>query len=129
MQIEIFTICDNAQVYAGKAVITGAFNRVVVNQLPYRINLTLAARVTFEQSEFGDKKFILKLQNPDGTNLVPDLKFDAKLNAPEGKMEMLSTLDLNLGLGNISFNQEGLYTVTMNIDDKDYVLKFLVKLN
>ena len=30
MQIEIFTICDSAQIYSGKAVITGAFNQLIV---------------------------------------------------------------------------------------------------
>lgn len=34
MQIEIFTICDNAQVYAGKAVVMGAFNQLKAKKTP-----------------------------------------------------------------------------------------------
>ena len=58
MQIEIFTICDYAQVYAGKAVVMGAFNQMKAQKLPVVVpNLTLAVRVSFEKEESGDKTF------------------------------------------------------------------------
>lgn len=124
MQIEIFTLCDNAQVYAGKAVITGAFNRIVAKQLPFHINLTLAVRATFEQAENGDKKFEFNFKKPDGTPLLESFTLEAKQN---GKPDTLGTFDLNVALGNIEIKQCGLYSVIMNIDGKEYVSKFLVK--
>ena len=77
MQIEIFTICDYAQVYAGKAVVMGAFNQMKAQKLPVVVpNLTLAVRVSFEKEESGDKTFYFYIKNPDGTLLVPEFRCD-----------------------------------------------------
>lgn len=128
MQIEIFTICDSAQVYAGKAVIAGAFNQVVAKSLPVIMqNLTLAVRVAFEKSEAGDRTFYFQLKNPDGTLLIPDLRCETKQNIPLEKQGPLTTFDMNIVIGNVAFNQYGVYTVTMKFDDKEYTLKFFVQ--
>lgn len=128
MQIEIFTICDSAQVYAGKAVIAGAFNQVVAKSLPVIMqNLTLAVRVAFEKSEVGDRTFYFQLKNPDGTLLIPDLRCETKQNIPLEKQGPLTTFDMNIVIGNVAFNQYGVYTVTMKFDDKEYILKFFVQ--
>lgn len=128
MQIEIFTICDSAQVYAGKAVIAGAFNQVVAKSLPVIMqNLTLAVRVAFEKSEVGDRTFYFQLKNPDGTLLIPDLRCETKQNIPLEKQGPLTTFDMNIVIGNVAFNQYGVYTVTMKFDDKKYTLKFFVQ--
>lgn len=128
MQIEIFTICDSAQVYSGKAVVTGAFNQLVAKKLPVRIpNLTLAVRVAFEKGEAGDKTFIFFLKNPDGSQLIPELRFDAKQALPLEKQGPLTTFDMNIVLGNLPLNQFGVYTVIMQVDGKEYNLKFFVQ--
>ena len=128
MQIEIFTICDNAQVYAGKAVITGAFNQVVAKSLPVVMqNLTLAVRVAFEKEETGDKTFYFNLKSPDGTQLIPELCCEAKLAEPVEKQGLLTTYDMNIVIGNIALTQYGIYTVTMKLDGKEHTLKFFVQ--
>lgn len=128
MQIEIFTICDSAQVYSGKAVIAGAFNQLVVKTLPVQIpNLTLAVRVAFEKGEAGDKTFVFILKNPDGSQLIPELRFDAKQELPIEKQGPLTTFDMNIVLGNVPLKQFGVYTVTMKVDDKESLLKFFVQ--
>lgn len=128
MQIEIFTICDSAQVYAGKAVITGSFNQITVKQLPVVLsNFTIAVRIAFEKEESGDKTFYFYLKNPDGSLLFPELKCEAKQNIPAEKRDPIITYDLNLVLGSVMFKQFGTYTVTMRLDDKDYMLKFFVQ--
>lgn len=127
MQIEIFTICDSAQVYAGKAVITGAFNQLIVQRLPFNISLTLAVRIAFEKEESSEKTFLFCVKKPDGTLLVPELKCETKPNITQDMQESFTTFDLNIGLEHIVFNQFGFYTVTMRCDGKDYLLKFLVK--
>lgn len=128
MQIEIFTICDSAHVYAGKAVISGSFNQLTVKELPYVMpNLTLAVRIAFEKEESGDKTFFFYLKNPDGTLLVPELRCEAKQNIPVQKQGAITTFDLNLAFGNIKFNQFGMYSVIMKFEGKDYVLKFFVQ--
>lgn len=128
MQIEIFTICDNAQVYAGKAVVMGAFNQVKAQKLPVVVpNLTLAVRVSFEKEESGDKSFYFYIKNPDGTLLVPELRCDAKQVSQPGTQNELVTYDMNIMLGNAVLNQYGGYTITMQYDGKDYQLKFYVQ--
>jgi len=128
MQIEIFTICDSAQVYAGKAVIAGAFNQVIAKSLPVVMqNLTLAVRVAFDKNETGDRTFYFQLKNPDGTLLIPDLRCETIQNIPLEKQGPLTTFDMNIVLGNVVLNQYGVYTVTMKFDDKEYTLKFFVQ--
>jgi len=128
MQIEIFTICDNAQVYAGKAVVMGAFNQLKARKLPVVVpNLTLAVRVSFEKEESGDKTFYFFINNPDGTPLVPELRCETKQLQQPSNQDQLITYDLNIVLGNILLNQFGCYTVTMRCEDKNYLLKFYVQ--
>lgn len=126
MQIEIFTLCDSAQVYAGKAVVAGAFNQVVAKQLPFSLNLTLAVRAAFEKNEGSDKTFIFDIRNPDGTCLIPQLKCEASQKIPVEKQGPLITYDLNIVLGNIVFKQYGIYSVVLTCENKDYILKFSV---
>ena len=128
MQIEIFTICDYSQVYAGKAVVMGAFNQVKAQKLPVVVpNLTLAVRVSFEKEESGNKTFFFYIQNPNGTLLVPELRCDTKQIVQPGSQDQLITYDMNIMLGNIVLNQYGGYTITMRYDGKDYQLKFFVQ--
>lgn len=127
MQIEIFTLCDNAQVYAGKAVVIGAFNQIKAQKLPVIMpSLTLAVRVVFEKSEAGGKTFYVEIKNPDGTLLIPELKCDTKQPEKNNEQDALITYDLNLVFGNIIFNQYGSYFVNMKYGDKLYQLKFYV---
>lgn len=125
MQIEIFTLCDSANTYAGKTVISGAFNQVTVKELPYKSqNMTLAVRVSFEKEERGDKTFYFTIKNPDGTLLIPELRCETKQNVPIEKQSPIITLDLSLVLGNISLAQYGQYVITMKLDNKEYFFHF-----
>lgn len=128
MQIEIFTICDAAQVYAGKAVVTGAFNQLTVANLPVMLqNVTLAVRVAFEHQESGDKTFTFTINNPDGTLLVPELRCETKQIVEAGKQPgPLTTYDMNIVFGNLTLNQYGGYTVTMQHEGQKYTHKFYV---
>lgn len=128
MQVEIFTICDSAQVYSGKAVISGAFNQLIAKTLPVQIpNLTLAVRVAFEKGEAGDKTFNFILKNPDSSQLIPELRFDAKQGLPIEKQGPLTTFDMNIVLGNVPLKQFGVYSVIMKVDGKEFLLKFFIQ--
>ncbi len=127
MQIEIFTLCDSAHVYAGKAVISGSFNQIIAKKLPIRRDMTLAVRIAFDKEESGDKTFIFCIKNPDGSLLVPELKCETKQNLPIEKQTALTTYDLNVVLSNVVLGQVGIYSVTMKYADKEYVLKFFVQ--
>ena len=127
MQIEIFTLCDNAQVYAGKAVVIGAFNQIKVQKLPVMIpSLTLAVRVSFDKTEAGDKTFYFDIKNPDGTPLVPELCCETKQQEQLGKHDSLISYDMNIVFGNLSLNQAGGYTINMKHENKNYKLEFFV---
>lgn len=127
MQIEIFTLCDNAQVYAGKAVVIGAFNQIKVQKLPVMIpSLTLAVRVSFDNTEAGDKTFFFDIKNPDGTPLVPELCCETKQKELLGKQDLLISYDMNIVFGNLSLNQYGGYKINMKHENKDYNMKFYV---
>ena len=126
MQIEIFTICDSAHVYAGKAVISGSFNKIVAKKLPVVMsNLTLAVRVAFDSFESGDKTFYFTIKNPDGSVILPEFRCDTKFS-PE-KHSPLMTIDISIILGSITFTQFGLYTVSMRYENRIFILKFFVE--
>lgn len=128
MQIEIFTICDNAQVYAGKAVVMGAFNQLNAKKLPVVVpNFTLAVRVSFEKEESGDKTFYFFINKPDGTSLIPELRCETKQLIQPDTQDQLITYDMNIVLGHVVLNQFGCYTVTMRFEDKTFLLKFYVR--
>lgn len=127
MQIEIFTLCDSAHVYSGKAVISGSFNQVIAKKLPVKLNLTLSIRIAFDKEEVGDKEFDFCVNKPDGSLLMPQFKCEAKPSIPLDTVGPLTTIDLNMVLGSISFDQFGIYTISMKYEEKDYVLKFLVQ--
>lgn len=128
MQIEIFTICDAAQVYAGKAVVTGAFNQLTVAKLPVTLQtMTLAVRVAFEKQESGNKTFYFSINNPDGTPLVHELRCETRQLIEAGKaLSPLTTYDMNIVFGNLNLNQFGGYTVIMRFEGKKYEHKFYV---
>lgn len=127
MQIEIYTLCDNAQVYAGKAVVVGAFNQVKASKLPVIMpSLTLAVRIVFEKTEAGGKTFFIDIINPDGTLLVPELRCETKQPDKLDKHDALITYDMNIVFGNITLNQYGGYVVNLKHNNNVYQLKFYV---
>lgn len=128
MQIEIFTICDSVQVYGGKSVVCGAFNQLKVKSLPVSVpNLALALRISFESAEAGDKTFVFKFLNPDGTKCIDDLRCDAKMTNESGMISPLSTLDMNITFNNLQFEQFGIYSIVVGYENDIHTFKFSVE--
>lgn len=126
MQIQIFTICDNAQVYQGKAVVVGAFNSIRAKDLPIHIpNLTVALRIAYEPNETGEKIYKIDFIAPSGKNIIETLMFKQTITT-KGQDDF-ATVDFNLGLTNLILNEEGTYKITLHTDDIESIFKFVVK--
>ena len=126
--MKLFTTDKNSHAVVRKAVVTGAFNQLTVANLPVMLqNVTLAVRVAFEHHQSGDKTFTFTINNPDGTLLVPELRCETKQIVEAGKQPgPLTTYDMNIVFGNLTLNQYGGYTVTMQHEGQKYTHKFYV---
>ena len=124
MQIEIFTLCDSAQVYAGKGVIMGALNQISVKSLPVQIPMiTLAVRISYEDTEVSDKTYKIEIINPDGTPFIPTIECGSQAQPPQS---MFWTVDFNLSFNNIQFTQAGKYTIRLHTDGQVFETRFAV---
>lgn len=128
MQVEVFTLCDSAQVYSGKAIIVGAFNQIIAPKLPIVMqSVTLAIRISFEAEESSDKSFHVGFFKPDGSVLIPELRFEAKQLSRSGMQEPLTTFDTNIMLGRLAFDRYGRYNIKLSVDKHELEFHFYVK--
>lgn len=114
MQIDIFTLCDNAQNYDGKAVIVGTFNQINSNKFPfvYTPSFSIVGRIGYEIG--GEKDFKLSFLSPEGKLMVPPFIWKTTVVAEEGK---LGYIDFNLLFNQIHFDVPGTYIFRLESDD------------
>ena len=118
MQIEIFTICDNAQSYQGKTVIVGTFNKISSSNFPTRYpNLSIVGRIAYEES--GMHKYTLKFISPSGENVVEPLEWtmDVKADHEVGYANFI------MGMNDITFNEPGVYKIELHTQEEIRVFK------
>lgn len=124
MQIDIFTLCDSSQVYEGKMVIMGALSNIAANSVPFNVPMiTLAARMSYDDSDLGCKTFSLYVSSPNGKTIVGPFNNQMDL---EKKAPGLANVNINIVLNNITFEEFGTYTAILNVDGKEYKRVFTV---
>lgn len=118
MNVDIFTLCDNAQQYdGGKLVIVGTFNTIYAKQYPTTLpSLGLAARITFDKNEEGNHniEYYIKKKDSD-TYLLPINTIQVTV----ASVEENSTINLIVNGNNIQIPYQGVYDVILKIDDKE----------
>lgn len=118
MQIEIFTVCDNAQNYQGKTVIVGTFNKIISKQYPFVYQgFSIVGRIAYE--ECGEKEYTLSFISPTGINVIEPLNWKMHVNANEG----VEYADFALALNQIRFEAPGIYEIKLETEELTRIFK------
>lgn len=126
MRLDIFTLCDSVQSYAGKLVVVGAMNVVRVPALPSMLaNLALAVRLVFEYGDEILTKYQISIEKPSGVVLVETPKMDQSPKLPD--KGDFTTVDFSFSINNVILDEEGEYVIRLCGDENVFETKFLVK--
>lgn len=125
MEIEVLTICDNAQDYQGKLVVVGTFTTIISNQIPFnQPSFALACRFRFSPDEAGEKKFSFSFKRSNGQEFLPGM--EASINVPENLTED-HPANLILGFNNLSFDEVGSYILEVKSDSFNRKIPLYIK--
>ncbi|MDO4163886.1 MAG: hypothetical protein Q4D56_05795 [Bacteroides sp.] len=115
MQIDIFTLCDNAQEYNGKMVIVGTFNMITVPKFPHVYSeFAFVASIRFDKDEKREHDIEVGIKKCDSEYfLIAPAKMKASTAEPQGEY---SYINLVIKVNNVTIKEKGKYIVYLNID-------------
>ena len=117
MDIQVAVLCDSATDYRGKLCMLGTFDTIVTPSLPsVHPHCSIAIRVVFRDSDEGNHKFKVRMINEDGKNILPNIEPEIKVKLPDNVFFYSRNLIFNLQ--QIKFEQAGLYSIDVLIDDQ-----------
>jgi hypothetical protein len=116
MDIQAAVLCDSATDYRGKLCILGTFDTIITNTLPCtHPHCSIAIRIVFRDADEGAHRLKLRLINEDGKNILPNIEPELHVKLPEGVYFYSRNMIFNLQ--QIKFDQAGLYSIDILIDD------------
>jgi hypothetical protein len=117
MNIQVAVLCDAATDDHGKLNLLGAFDSILASQLPVaHPQCTVALRVTFMSGDEGDRRLKLNFVNADGKNIIPSIDIPVQVEFPEDAHFVTRNFIINIQ--GLKFNEIGLYSVDVLLDDK-----------
>jgi len=117
MDIQAAVLCDSATDYRGKLCILGTFDTIVTPSLPsVHPHCSIAIRIVFRDADEGSHKLKLRLINEDGVNILPNIEPELHVKMPENVYFYSRNMIFNLQ--QIRFEQAGLYSIDIMIDDQ-----------
>lgn len=124
MEVEIFTLCDNAQIYDGKLVIVGTFNQITSVVIPTIYPFfSIVGRISYEYTEIGVKPYKITFSDPDGTDVFPPFEWKADVKVEPNK---IGYINFNINLNQINFTKVGLYKLHLQSEGIDRIFKLFV---
>src|SRR5579871_2167411 len=128
MNIQVAVLCDAANETNGKLNLLGVFDAIYTQQLPAaHPQCSVALRMTFGSDEEGEHKFRLSIMDEDGKLVMPGIEGDLTVSVPEGVH--FATQNFIVNLFQLKFEQAGLYSIDVVVDEKQEVsIPLLVKL-
>jgi len=101
----------------GKLIICGVFEKLQLPTLPFQYpRIYVALRVSAHPSERKKHTLAIRIVDPDGASIFPDLRADLELG-PAVKNET-RTLQLVLDLAGLKFETAGGHSVDILLDDR-----------
>lgn len=117
MKTEIFTLCDSAVEYNGKAVIVGTINDVNGTSYPLTIpSVSLFARVAFEPEESADSTLSVLGYNVDDPELVIT-RFVFPLKVSPSPNNRMNYINIILKLDGLHIPKQGVYCFELKTPD------------
>lgn len=112
MDIEIFTICDFAQVNQDKMTIVGTFNTLSSGEFPLKASFYIALRIRFDKINEGNYNIEFSIEDYNNKAIVP--KFQVPANIHSIKTES-HVYQLAISLNDLNFIKPGVYSFNMAI--------------
>lgn len=127
MDIQIFTLCDNAQEYNGKLVIVGAFNELSFDKFPAIYpEISVVARTIIEDEKAEGHDVELSAFNADTGNEALMPHFKTRLDT-KGNMGQTVYSNLILHMNNVAIPEKGKYIIKFSIDDTTKEITFVAR--
>lgn len=128
MNIQVAVLCDAATDENWKLSLLGAFDTIHTPQLPaIHPQCAVALRMTFTSEDEGPRKFFLHFINADGRPIMPPIPMQVDVKLPEDVHFL--TRNFIVHLQNLQFNEPGLYSVEIRMDEQSRAsIPLLVKL-
>lgn len=122
MQIDIFTLCDYAQNYAGKSFIIGTFNQISSKSFPFVYNsFNVVGRIGYKT--LGIKKLKLEVLDPKGVDVISPIDWNVDVGKDNTK---IAFVEFNIALNQVQFREPGTYEVKLYCEDEVRVLTLYV---
>ena len=117
MDVQIASLCDAAADYNGKLSLLGAFDTVLVQQVPaVHPHCSVALRIVFRDTDEGDHTLQLAMIDEDGKNLLPKIEAQIKIKLAENMY--FSSNNLIFNLQGLQFPSLGQYSIDIRLDEK-----------
>lgn len=119
MRVDLAVLADYATVTADqKLVIVGVFDVILAKTVPVRhSSMYVALRICSGAIDNGDHTVIIRLVDPDGKPVGPELKAEFTVQVPLD-LDGEGALQLVMGIGNVELKEFGPYAVDILIDDR-----------
>lgn len=117
MEVQIASLCDAAADYNGKLSLLGAFDTILVSQLPaVHPHCSVGIRIVFTDEDTGEHHLRLAMIDADGKNLLP--KVEARLNIRMAENMFFATHNVVFNFQGLQFPKVGPYSIDISMDDK-----------
>ena len=118
VNIQVAVLCDAATEDNGKLNLLGAFDTIYAPQLPaVHPQCAVALRVTFMSGDEGARQLRLNFVNADGRSIMPNLPpMLVEVRLPDDVHFVTRNFIINFQ--NLQFNEAGMYSVDVRLDDK-----------
>jgi hypothetical protein len=118
MDIELFAICDFAQDNKGKLTIVGTFDTYFAKKVPSLIpTCHIAARIRFRAGEHGKIPFSIRIESPDGGDILPPINGSVDLNPRPGSES--TAINICVGMGGLPIKVYGKHSITLSVKGQD----------
>ena len=121
MEIEIFTACDNAQVYQDKLVIVGTFHAITSKTIPFQFeSMSVACAIKFTPEELTHENIVeIQFNNADGSKFVnPGITGTLAARQPNEITQASQILNLAINVRNVEYKTVGTYYIDLFVNAK-----------
>ncbi len=117
MNIQVAVLCDAATDDNGKLNLLGAFDTIYTPQMPaVHPQCAVALRLTFMPGDEGTRKLTLNFINADGHPIMQGIDLPVPVLLPDDAHFLTRNFIVNIQ--QLKFNEPGLYSVDVRLDDE-----------
>jgi len=119
MDIQIATLSDHAADYNSKMVITGTFDTLASQKMPLvHPHCCLAMRLCITPEDSGQRKFSVNIIDEDGNSINDQMPINADMPIELPDSVPFMTRNLILNLQGLKFENEGIYSIDISVDEE-----------